>query len=597
MSSVVPDPDGTGTRGGGAGNGAPPLPRSTAARERAETDVRDRPTRAQPAATPQQLIGRIRLQTAFRLTIAVILLASIAVIQWRAGPAYVELYDFRPLYWVTGCIFATCIPVALGIQRIRATRALEGLASAQFLIDIAITTVLVHVTGGGDSVFTFFYPLTILNASIVLYRRGALLAAVGSSISYGLLIDLSYFGFIRPFAPLALGDGEMSTQEALYRVVGHVVGFLMTGVLASYLADLLRRTGQELAEASIDLRELQALTKNIVENIGSGLLTIDGEGRITSFNRSAQEITGRPLGAVFGLPIGQVFPAVARRIARGTPDETRRLEEAYVTANGQVLALGFSYSPLRNDEGREIGTIVIFQDLSALRDMEMRLKREERLAAVGRLAAGIAHEIRNPLGAISGSIEMLRSSAAPSTDDARLMEIILRETDRLDGLIGEFLDYVKPLRRNPSDVDLHSVLEETAEAIGATELGRDVTFVLPPEGSVGTVRGDRDHLKQVVWNLFLNAAQAMGGKGTVAARVDPRSEDPLVLEFADDGPGIPAESMSRMFEPFFTTKERGTGLGLAMVHKIVEAHHGHIEVVSGPGEGARFRVTLPRHEG
>lgn len=594
MSSAVPDPGGTDRGGGDAGNGTPPLSRSSG--RDADTDVLDRPTRAQPAAFPQQLVARIRLQTAFRLTVAMLMLAGTAIIQWRGGLGLSRLYDFRPLYWLTGFIFATSIPVALGIRRIRALRVLVSLATGQFLIDITLTTVLVHLTGGVDSVLTFFYPLTIINASAVLYRRGALFAAAASSISYGLLVDLSYYGFIDPFAPLVLGGGDVSSQEALYRVASHIVGFVLTGVLASSLADLLRRTGQELAEASVDLRELQALTKNIVENIGSGLLTINEDGRITSFNKSAQEITGRPLGAVLNVPVAEVFPLVARRIARGTPEEARRLEESYTRPDGQVLFLGFSYSPLRNDDGREIGTIVIFQDLSALREMETRLKREERLAAVGRLAAGIAHEIRNPLGAISGSIEMLRSSASPSTDDARLMEIILRETDRLDGLIGEFLDYVKPLRRNPSDVDFHSVLAETAEAIGATELGRDVKFVLPEKGVVGTVRGDRDHLKQVVWNLFLNAAQAMGGKGTVTARVDPRSEDPLILEFTDEGPGIPVESLPRVFEPFFTTKERGTGLGLAMAHKIVEAHHGHIEVASKPGEGARFRVTLPRHE-
>ena len=552
-------------------------------------------TALRPAALSQQLASRIRLQTAFRLTVAFAILTTTAVLHWRGGPGLSRLYDFRPMYWIAAFMFATSIPVAMGIRRVQRMRVLEGLATGQFLIDIAITTVLVHLTGGIDSVFTFLYLLTILNASAVLFRRGALLAAAASSIAYGLLIDLSYYGFIEPFAPLVVG-GDVTSREALYRVSGHVAGFLMTGVLASYLADLLRRTGQELAEKSVDLRQLQALTKNIVENIGSGLLTVDRDGRITSFNRSAEEITGRPLTAVFAAPIQQVFPAIAGRILRDAPDGARRIEGSYTRPDGKGLVLGFSYSPLRNDDGAEIGTIVIFQDLSELREMETRLKREERLAAVGRLAAGIAHEIRNPLGAISGSIEMLRSSASPSADDARLMEIILRETDRLDGLIGEFLDYVKPLRRNSSDVDLHSVLSETAEALARTELGRDVTFVLPAAAAVGTVRGDRDHLKQVVWNLFLNAAQAMGGKGTVVTKVDPRSEDSLILEVADDGPGIPADSLPRVFEPFFTTKERGTGLGLAMVHKIVEAHHGHIEVESEPGAGARFRVTLPRRE-
>jgi len=245
-----------------------------------------------------------------------------------------------------------------------------------------------------------------------------------------------------------------------------------------------------------------------------------------------------------------------------------------------------------------IGTIVIFQDLTELREMESRLKREERLAAVGRLAAGIAHEIRNPLASISGSIEMLRSGLSVESEDRRLMDIILRETDRLDGLISEFLTYVKPVRHRMGRVDLEHVLRETAEALRATDAGRNVSLSLPPPGTLHAIRGDRDHLKQVAWNLLLNAVQATRGQGKVEIRgADSRlgrSGDVVIVEVVDDGVGISPEDLPRIFEPFFTTKERGTGLGLAMVHKVVEAHGGHIEVESEPGHGAVFRVVLPR---
>ena len=240
---------------------------------------------------------------------------------------------------------------------------------------------------------------------------------------------------------------------------------------------------------------------------------------------------------------------------------------------------------------------MIFQDLTELREMETRLKREERLAAVGRLAAGIAHEIRNPLASISGSIEMLREGKGVAAEDSRLMNIILRETDRLDGLITEFLQYVKPMKRRAAKVQMLDVLRETIEALRATDGGRDVTFVLP-DGPLAAVRGDRDQLKQVVWNLLLNAMQATGGKGRVEVRATNsrlgEQGEVMLLEVRDDGVGIPPEEIGRIFEPFFTTKERGTGLGLAMVHKIVEAHEGHIEVESQAGKGATFLVVLPR---
>jgi two-component system sensor histidine kinase PilS (NtrC family) len=549
------------------------------------------------ASGTAELFRRVRLQTGFRLLVALLLLGVTAMVQWRGGLSLAR-FNFVPLYAVIGSVFATSIPAALGLRRIASVRGLELLAGAQFTIDVAITTGLVYLTGGTESPFVFLYLLTIINASAVLFRRGALVTGAASAIAYGLLVDLSYYAVLKPFEPEFLGGQDVSSREALWRIGVTTAGFLMTGLLGSFLAEAYRRTGQELAATSIDLRELQALTKNIVENINSGLLTVDRAARITSFNRSAEEITGRKYSEVFGQPLAQMFPGVAERIARGTL-EPRRHEE-HLTRPGGERVLGFSYSPLRNDAGREIGTIVIFQDLTELREMESRLKREERLAAVGRLAAGIAHEIRNPLGAISGSIEILKAGLTLGNEDSRLMDIVLRETDRLDGLITEFLDYVKPVKQRLGEVQLGLLLSETRDALLATEAGRGLTVMLPPVDGIAPVKGDPDQLKQVLWNLFLNAAQAMAT--SKEKRISVRSSvsslgklgEVVLLEVEDSGPGIPREEVGRIFEPFYTTKERGTGLGLAMVHKIVEAHGGHIEVESRPEAGALFRIVLAR---
>lgn len=545
----------------------------------------------------RDLATRIRLQTAFRILVGLALLVATIAVHWRAGPALLH-YDFRGIYAVIAFVFATSFPVLFLLSRIPTSQGLARLSLAHFLADTASNTALVYLTGGTDSPIVFLYALTIINASAVLFRRGAVLTAAASAIAYGLLVDLSYYGIVRPFAPDVLGGYDVGSKEALYRVGVTMLGFFFTGLLASYFADQLRQTGQELEEKRVDLRELQVLTRNIVENLGSGLLTVDREGRITSFNQSAQEITGLMLVDVLGSPLAQLFPSVGERIRSGAVIESRRYEEAWVRRDGGTVSLGFSYSPLRNDAGEEIGTIVIFQDLTELREMESRLKREERLAAVGRLAAGIAHEIRNPLASISGSIEMLRSGLAVESEDRRLMDIILRETDRLDGLITEFLNYVKPVKHRMDRVDLENIVREIAESLRASDAGRNVTLVLPPDGSLEPVRGDRDHLKQVAWNLLLNAVQATRGKGRVEIRGNRsrlgRSGEVVILEVTDDGVGIAPDDLPRIFEPFFTTKERGTGLGLAMVHKVIEGHGGHIEVESEPGHGATFRVVLAR---
>ncbi len=545
-------------------------------------------TRGPTSEPTSVLFSHVRLQTLFRILVASALLAGTVVVDWRKG---LGTYDFHPLYWVIAFVFLTSIPASLLLGRIATERGLSRLALVQFLCDVAVTTALVYLTGGTDSLFTFLYGLTIINASIVLYRRGALLTAAAAAISFGLVVDLSYYGFLKPFAPDLVGGGDVTSREALYRVGVSTLGFFMTGVLASYLANVLRAQG-------IDLREQKALTKNIVDNLSSGLLTVDRGLTITSFNRGAEELTGRRLADVYGTELVALFPGVAQRIVGPEAPEPRRHEERFIAADGTSRVLGFSYSTLRNDDAEEIGTILIFQDLTELREMELRLKREERLAAVGRLAAGIAHEIRNPLASISGSIETLRGGLDLGPEDARLMGIILRETSRLDGLISDFLNYVKPVRQKMRRVDFGAVLQETADAIRSTDAGRQVEFALPPPSETLAVRGDPDHLKQVAWNLFLNASEAMGGKGRVEVRVLATRADRVTVEVADVGAGIDPETLPRVFEPFFTTKERGVGLGLAMVHKIVEGHGGNIEVDSEPGKGARFRMSLPRwHEG
>jgi two-component system sensor histidine kinase PilS (NtrC family) len=313
---------------------------------------------------------------------------------------------------------------------------------------------------------------------------------------------------------------------------------------------------------------------------------VDLDGRVLTINDTATELLGAT-GAV-GREIEEVLPGVS---AFG---EVRRADLA-VTTGGRTLDLGISVSPLRDVRDQVVGRVVNFTDLTELRRMEHRIKHAERMATIGSLAAGIAHEIRNPLASMSGSIELLQQAADVSEDDRTLMTIVVREIDRLNALITDLLDYASPRPREPVRFDLSTMVDETLQVFrqDKSRAEVDLATILPPAGTLEIV-ADPAKLRQVVWNLVRNAADAAAsGGGHVAISL--RGEDgEIELAITDDGPGIPDENLPRIFDPYFTTKKRGTGLGLAMCHSIVAEHGGTIEATSELGKGTRFVVTLPR---
>jgi two-component system sensor histidine kinase PilS (NtrC family) len=320
-----------------------------------------------------------------------------------------------------------------------------------------------------------------------------------------------------------------------------------------------------------------------VESLTSGLVTLDTAGRITYMNSAAERITGFDLAAVRGRPVAEVveFPAGGGRE-----------EVEYVNARGERLRLGYTVFKLLTREGQEMGTAAIFQDLTLLRTMETAMQRSARLADLGRVAAGLAHELRNPLASMSGSVELLRARAPAGGDERRLLEIVLREAERLDQLVRAFLTYARPppLRRQRNDLSV--LLGETLDAFvhdpaaGAVELVREL--------APAWVECDADQIRQVTWNLLKNAAQARAAVGP-GGRIEVACGSEVGgcwFRVQDDGPGIPAADRERIFLPFHTTKERGTGLGLAIVHRIVDEHGGHVEVEAPPAGGTSFVVHL-----
>jgi len=512
----------------------------------------------------------------------------------------------RGLWGTVGFAFLATAVYGLVLPRVRNA---GRFAAVNIATDVAIVSGLVGFSGGVDSVFAFLFVLIAVYGAMLFERRGALATAALAVFAHGLVLFASDTGWL-PAAPLG-APGPRPVVLAVWSVNAGAV--LLVAALASLLGTELRRTGEALRERTRDLSRLSRLHQHTVESLMSGLLTTDRAGCITSFNPEAERITGRPAALALGRDVEAVLPGIrqlALEVDRG-PGQSR-VRTPYTSARGERLHLGLGAYVLKDAEGMPSGHVVIFQDVTQVVEMERELRRSERLAAVGQLSASIAHEIRNPLAAISGSIQVLEKRTPALADDpeaSRLMEIVLRETDRLNALITDFLDYARPAPRRVSEVALADAVDGILRMFESVRPAQVSVRALVEPG-LG-LRADPEQLRQVLWNLVLNAAQAMekGGRLEIrAARADGAPQEALTgrrneeqaqqdwVEIAvlDEGVGIPMDALDRIFDPFFTTKRGGSGLGLATVHRIVEQHGGSIRVESTLGVGTSVRVRLPR---
>lgn len=517
------------------------------------------------------------------------------------------------LFWTCALAFgATAISAAM----LRRVRELHRFAAVQIALDVAIVTALVHFTGGPESLFVFFYVLVTVYGALLFERWGALGAATLSAISYaGVLI----------VADVSVGATGQIAWLPLGAVWGVQAGALfVVGALASVLSRELRRTGQALDQQTEDFNRLRNLHERTVESIMSGLLTTDRNGRITYFNPEAEQITGMKGSEAVGRFVDSVIPGAEKLILepRGRSEESRRTRMEFQDRAGSERHLGLAGSILWDEDGSQAGHVLIFQDVTEVVAMERQLRQSERLAAVGEMSANMAHEIRNPLAAISGSVQVLR--AGLSADEAeperdRLMQIVVRETDRLSDLIQDFLHYARPRPPNCQPVQLDALTEDVASLIRSS-LPENVSLDLhlTPDSFV---LADPGQTEQVLWNLCLNAVQAMPEGGELRLEVDVTPAEPaqagnsarrkgsqegsgesgrepawVQLVVIDNGVGIPFEIQENIFEPFFTTKKEGSGLGLSTVHRFVESHGGRLQVSSEEGRGTSFRIFLPGTE-
>jgi len=483
-------------------------------------------------------------------------------------------------------LYATTIIFLILIQKIKD---LVFLTYVQIVVDAAIITGIVYVTGGGLSLFFPLYILAVLEAGVILEKQGGLMAASGCSIFYGLLLNLEYYWVIPALAPRY----PYHSLYLLYKLFLAILSFYLSGYLTGYLAQEVRRRGRELQKTQEDYSRLEAVNRYVIQSIQSGLLTTDLEGRITFLNKMGENILGVGISQLRHHPVTDLFPAINSDFKK---EFRSRMETTLKRHDGEELILGLSTSLLKDHTGEEMGKIIIFQDLTRTKELEESIRRSEMLASIGQLAAGIAHEIRNPLASISGAIQLLKDEQETSDSTQKLMDIILAESSRLNHLITDFLLYAQPPKLNKKPVDLAALVNDTLEVFShSPQWTQGIKLAKTIEPNI-TIYGDNQQLQQILWNLFINAVDAMEGKGLLEVKVqkDGKSRK-IVLLVSDTGKGISPQDINRIFDPFFTTKGGGTGLGLSIVHKIVETHEGDISVKSrlDQGTGTTFTITFP----
>lgn len=470
-------------------------------------------------------------------------------------------------------------------------------------IDFLLETVLVARTGGVESPFAVLYVMTVAVASLVPRRRVGLLAACFGIILFGLLTNLQLYGLVEGWGWMM--PSRLAAPETFQTFGIYALALLVVGILGGTLADQLQQTDQSLQEKEQGLSRLQVFHENIVRSISSGVFTADAAGCITSFNPAAEEATGYTIAQVAGRPWREIF--------NWHPDQesdeslgdalltTTRFEVECTRADGNRLILGLTLSPLHG-QGPQTGLVGVFKDLTQIRDLEEEMRRKDWLASLGEMSAGMAHEIRNPLGALAGAMQMLRRDATGDETNGRLMDIAIREATRLDNIITEFLQYARPPALNLAEHDLNKVLAETLDLVQHEARARsNIKIVTTLADETLAAQVDQDQLRQVFWNMATNAFDAMpeGGQLTIATScrhidVAGRKSDVIEIAFQDTGEGIPKQNLDKIFLPFFTTKKEGSGLGLAAVHRIVDLHGGWIKVDSRAGHGSRFVVCMPR---
>ncbi len=545
----------------------------------------------QPETIPQIKRDRIWWLIIGRLIVVVLLLLGSIV--WNNGR-----FDFTAAV-PRGLILALLACVAFSILYavvLMFNSKTRWQLSVQFFGDVFLVMWLVWATGNLKSPYISLYTVLICIASIFLGANGTLFIALICTLLFTSVSLLTNFGVIPHFDSTT---ASLSAAQALQIVGFHNAAFLVVGLLAAQLAARQTRSTVQLREATQNLASLRVLHERIIESIRSGLVTTDLDGTIYIYNRTAEEITGYEAAQVHGKNIshllGNIEAQTAMALDAAKNDEhSPRFETDIFTPEGIGLRIGYGIAPLVSENGETTGLIITFQDLTEMRSMEESIRRKDRLAAVGRVAAGLAHEIRNPLGAMRGAIQVLHPSFAKESSQAQLMDIVLRESDRLNTIITNFLLYARPKVSDFEKTDLCQLIQDAVTLLRLSpdiRANHEIVESIPEEKIFAFA--DPVQLKQVFWNLARNALQAMPNGGKLTIHLQKVAQGRLQITFADTGCGMSPNQVERLFEPFSESKTGGTGLGLSIVYQIIRDHNGTISISSKEGEGTTIRLDLP----
>lgn len=528
-----------------------------------------------------------------------IIIFSVVVV-WMGYPKYLN-FQFI-LYSVFTLGFTLTILLK---QRFHLPMLIKTLILLQFLLEISLESGVIYVTGNIHSSFSALFLLTIVSASLVYRLVGTLMIASAVSLAYTFIIWLGLGSASATDLSLrAIRSVFLTDESAFYSILLHLLIFYLVAFIAGYLAQRLRTQGILLADTSLALRRAKLETDDILRHLNSGLLTVDATGHVIFFNHAAERILGYREEDVRGLLCSEVFsermPMLAesmKNCLRGTTES--RTEFDIVDRQGQTIPLGLSSSLLTDDSHTPRGVIGIFSDLTEAKQLEQKVRAADRHSAVGEMSASMAHEIRNPLAAISGSVEVLSKELKLSGENARLMALIIKESSRLNNILSEFLTYARIGRPSYNKVELCHLIGEVVGVLNHHPLlHRDTIVEIQSRESCVYVVGDEDLLKQLLVNLAHNACESFDGEpGEIRFKLESRpNQNQVLLEIEDNGPGISPEVRGKVYQPFFSTKRQGTGLGLAIVHRACDLMNLGLSFISEPGQGTTFSILFTGYQ-
>jgi two-component system sensor histidine kinase PilS (NtrC family) len=534
---------------------------------------------------------RLSRLIAVRVLLGTLLLGSAILIEVNRPGAF----PIDPFFFLIGLTYALSIAY---FATLRYVNRYPWLADLQLGSDALLVSGFIALTGGIVSYFSSLYFLPIIAASTIRFRRGALQVATLSAVLYVGVVVAQYLEFA--VFGVAMTTTDLPTQQfAQYTMTINIFGFLAVALLSGSLAERLRSADAQLAVVSHEIADLRAFNEYVIDGLLSGLVTTDADGRVITFNRAASAITGVPVAEAVGREVADVLhlpPTVRAQLSTVVQGRSVRADVEFRTADGRLLDIGLMATMIAYPNSRS-GYLFTFQDVTDLRRLERNARLQQRLAAVGEMAAGIAHEIRNPLASMSGSIQVLRQELPLSEDQAQLMDIVLRESDRLNDTIRSFLAYARPQKFDVTRLDLAKMVQDAATLLRNSAEARDThqVDVQVPAGPTW-YEADENQMRQIIWNIATNGLRAMPQGGRLLLSVETvtgGAHDEVVLSVEDTGRGIPAEDLDAIFQPFRSSFERGTGLGLAIVHRIVSDYGGVIQVASTVGVGTTMRVRFP----